>query len=219
MHLLLRHRHPRTLNKLGSCRLNGQRTMHLALQFRHNKESTTKPPAKRRKLDPDNRTLPANSTGSILSKPAKEPRPILIREREVAHAIYKNGKLREPGPCYECLHRRKSKGLEFPKCKVAVDGRKRRCAWCTHQQQRCTQEVPLSWTKKWSHQGKDNGKSQEEHVHSNGGKGKAANSQMTSYPVEDGSVPAQTEICLGFKVRCELPRLRLYKGAAIEVNS
>jgi hypothetical protein len=55
---------------------------------------------------------------------------------------------------------------------------------------------------KWRHQGKDNGKSQEEHVHSNGGMGKAENSQMTSYPVEDGSMPAQTEVCLEFKVRC-----------------
>lgn len=147
MHLLLRHRHSRTLNKLGSCRLNGQRTMHLALQFRHNKESTAKPSAKRRKLDPDSRTLPANSTGSMLSKPAKEPHPILVREREVAHAIHKNGKLLEPGPCYECLHRRKSNGLEFPKRKVAVDDRRRRCVWYTHQQQRCTQVVPLSWAK------------------------------------------------------------------------
>jgi len=129
-------------------------------------ESTAKLPAKRRNLDQDNRTLPENSTGSILSNPAKEPHPILIREREVAHAIHKNGKLREPGPCYQCLHRRKSKGLEFPTCKVAVGGRRRRCAWCTHQQQRCTDELLLFWAKKWRRQGKDNGKSQEEHVHS-----------------------------------------------------
>src|SRR5207248_4709696 len=110
------------------------------------------------------------------------------------------------------------KGSEFPTCKVAVDGGRKRCAWCTHQQQQCTDEKPLSWTKKWRRRGKDNGESKEEHGNANGDVGKTENSQMTRLRVEDGSMPAQTESRLGFKVRCDSPRTRIYKGAVVETN-
>ena len=92
-------------------------------------------PAKRRKLDSDNPAVSANSTSHIPSKPAKEPHPILVREREVARIAREKGKLREPGSCYQCLHRRKSNGSEFPTCMVAADGGRKICAWCIHQNQ------------------------------------------------------------------------------------
>jgi len=41
---------------------------------------------------------------------------------------------------------------------------------------------------------------------------------MTRLQVEDGSMPAQTESCLGFKVRCDSPRKGIYKVAVIETN-
>jgi len=181
-------------------------------------ETTAELPAKRRKLDPDNPAVPANSTGSIPSKPAKEPHPMLIKQKKGAHTIQEKGKLREPGPCYQCMHRRKSKRSEFPMYKVAVDGGRKRCAWCIHQQQPCTDEKPLCWTKKWRRQAKDNGENQEEHGNANGDVGKTQNSQMTRLQVEDGSMPAQTESCLGFKVRCDSPRKGIYKVAVIETN-
>jgi hypothetical protein len=162
-------------------------------------ESTAELPAKRRKLNPDNPAVPANSNGSIPSKPAKEPHPLAIADREAAHTIQEKGKLREPGPCYQCLHRKSSKASEFPTCMVAVDGRGRRCAWCTHQRQPCTDEKPQSWTKRY--QGKDNGESQEERGNANGDVGKTQNSQMTPLGGETGSILAHTESRLGSKVR------------------
>jgi hypothetical protein len=72
-------------------------------------ESTAELPAKRRKLNPDNPAVPANSNGSIPSKPAEAPHPLAIADREAAHTIQETGKLREPGPCYQCLHRKLSK--------------------------------------------------------------------------------------------------------------
>ena len=46
---------------------------------------------------------------------------MLIKQKKGAHTIQEKGKLREPGPCYQCLHRRKLKGSEFPTCMVTVD--------------------------------------------------------------------------------------------------
>jgi hypothetical protein len=143
---------------------------------------------------------------------------MLIKVRKVAHRIQEKWKLRGPGPCYQCLHKRKSKGSEFPTCMITVDGRRRRYAWCTNQQQPCTDEKPQSWTKKWRRQGKDNSESQEEHGNANGDVGKTENSQMTRLRVEDGSMPAQTESHLGCKVRCFSSRTRLYEGAVVEAD-
>jgi hypothetical protein len=123
MHLLPRRRHPRNLNDVSPCHPKRPKNQISIAATQAQPESTAELPAKRRKLNPDNPAVPANSTGSIPSKPAKESHPLIISAREAAHTIQEKGKLREPGPCYQCLHRRKSKGSEFPTCMVAVDGK------------------------------------------------------------------------------------------------
>ena len=50
-------------------------------------------------------------------------------EKELAIGIQNTGLEREPGPCYQCLHRKKSTtNSQFLTCKVAADGNSRKWA-------------------------------------------------------------------------------------------
>src|SRR4030095_15551803 len=89
----------------------------------HQKCTDTKPPQKKKK----------KKQGKEFMVAKRE------EEREIARNIQEKGRPRLPGPCFQCLHRKKSITAScFSACMVATDGSRRRCAWCLHQHQSCT---------------------------------------------------------------------------------
>jgi hypothetical protein len=133
---------PQNPQRHGSLPLKRPRNQACTAASEAEQGTSADPTTKRWKLDLDNPTIPINSTSCTQSGPAKEPHPQLIKARQSAYTIQEKGKLREPGACYQCQHKRTLKGSEFPTCRFAVDGRKKRCGWCTHQQQPYTDEKP-----------------------------------------------------------------------------